>query len=61
MQDLLAILKNTKLEALSLHRYRIGKLTSEMLTPGSWKQLNTQEIAQLYATEPSADASFFFK
>jgi 16S rRNA U516 pseudouridylate synthase RsuA-like enzyme len=60
MQDLLAILKNAKLEALSLHRYRIGNLNSDMLTPGSWKQLNSQEVALLFATDP-AGASFFFK
>ena len=59
-KDLFAILKVAKLEPLSMQRYRIGGLTADSLTPGSWKQLNNVEIAQMLGTTTEG-ASFFFK
>jgi pseudouridine synthase len=58
--ELFAILKNLKLEPLSMQRYRIGALNADSLTPGSWKQLNNVEIAQMFGTTTEG-ASFFFK
>ncbi|TAE29356.1 MAG: hypothetical protein EAZ92_06590 [Candidatus Kapaibacterium sp.] len=60
LQEICAILKNAKLEPLSMHRYRIGNLTSDALTAGSWKQLNNQEVALLFGKDPSGEP-FFFK
>jgi pseudouridine synthase len=58
--DLFTILKQHKLEPLSMQRYRIGELNVDMMTPGSWKQLNNVEINQMFGTE-TENASFFFK
>ncbi|MCS6809542.1 MAG: hypothetical protein RML40_12055, partial [Bacteroidota bacterium] len=60
LSDILTILKNIGLEPLSMQRYRIGGLTADYITPGSWKQLNTVELSQLLGVSYS-DASFFFK
>ncbi len=52
-------LKAQGLEVLGMHRYRIGSLTSDTLTPGSWKALNDYELDLLRMTE-NPSGSFFF-
>ena len=52
-------LKEQGLEVLAMHRYRIGSMTTDTLTPGSWKALNDYEIA-LVNMEENPTASFFF-
>ncbi len=60
LNDVCTALKASSLEVLAQHRYRIGTLTVESLTPGAWKQMNSYEIAQLLSQDTS-EASFFYK
>lgn len=60
--DISLALKTKGLEVLAFHRFRIGGMSADMLTPGAWKQMNSFEINQLFGKEETeSETSFFFK
>ncbi len=60
LTEMRSALKEVGLEVLSFHRYRIGGITTHIISAGSWKQMNELEIAQLTDGDTLV-ASFLFK
>lgn len=58
--EICSILKENKLEVLAFHRFRVGSVTSNLVSPGAWKQMNELEIAMLTNSDTS-EASFLYK
>lgn len=48
VHDLFRILKGAGLEVIAMDRYRIGTITLDGLSPGSWRRLTQMELAKIF-------------
>lgn len=58
--DINKVLKSNDLEVLSMHRFRIGTLTTDTIKEGSWKQMNEIELAELLGHD-TTESSYFYQ
>ncbi|MCX8051365.1 MAG: S4 domain-containing protein [Chlorobi bacterium] len=47
-RDLYRILKNAGIEVIAMDRYRIGMITLDGISPGSWRRLSQVELTKIF-------------